>query len=75
MKALISSIESVETGFRVAQVEQDSNTFPVAEGMFWVDCSDEIVADQFWYDPLDKTIKVSALASKQQPTVDGAEQL
>lgn len=56
MKALISSIEPVETGYRIAQVEQDANTFPVAEGLFWVDCADDVVADQFWYDPATETI-------------------
>lgn len=57
MKALISSIEPRESGYRVAQVEQDTNIFPVAEGLFWVDCADNVVADQFWYDPADGIIK------------------
>lgn len=57
MKALISSIEPVESGYRVAQVEQDANIFPVAEGLFWVACADDVVADKFWYDPQDQTIK------------------
>ena len=57
MKALISSIEPRETGFRVAQVEPDNKVFAVAEGLFWVDCADDIVADQFWYDPADQNIK------------------
>lgn len=58
MKALISSIEPVQSGYRVAQVEANENIFPVAEGLFWVDCSDEVVADQFWYDPSDQQIKL-----------------
>jgi hypothetical protein len=57
MKALISSIEPVQSGYRVAQVEQDANVFPVAEGLFWVSCADDVVADQFWYDPADELIK------------------
>lgn len=57
MKALISTIEPVQAGYRVAQVEQNENVFPVAEGLFWVDCADDVVADQFWYDPADETIK------------------
>lgn len=57
MKALISTTEPRETGFRVAQVEQDANIFPVAEGLFWVPCANDVVADQFWYDPVDQTIK------------------
>lgn len=57
MKALISSIEPVLGGYRVAQVTQDDATFQVAEGLFWADCADDVVADQFWYDPQDQTIK------------------
>jgi hypothetical protein len=55
MKALISPIEPREIGYRVAQVE--TIEFGVALPLFWVDCSDEIIADQFWYDPNDETIK------------------
>ena len=55
MKALISPIEPRETGYRVAQVEQQE--FEVAEPFFWVTCTNDVVADQFWYDPSDQTIK------------------
>jgi hypothetical protein len=57
MKALISTIEPRQTGFRVAQVAPDNKTFPVADGLFWVDCADDVVADQFWYDPNDQEVK------------------
>lgn len=57
MKALISTSEPRETGYRVAQVEQDANIFPVASTLFWVDCADDVLADQFWFDPQDQTIK------------------
>jgi len=55
MKALISPVETVQTGYRVAQVE--SQEFEVASPLFWVTCEGNIVADQFWYDPADQTIK------------------
>jgi hypothetical protein len=55
MKALISPNEPRQTGYRVAEVEQQQ--FDVAEPLFWVDCADDVVADQFWYDPADQTIK------------------
>jgi hypothetical protein len=55
MKALISPMEPRETGYRVAQVEQKE--FEVAEPLFWVSCANDVVADQFWYDPADQTIK------------------
>jgi len=57
MKALISTTEPRYTGYRVAQVEPDANIFPVAETMFWTPCADDVVQDQFWYDPADQTIK------------------
>lgn len=55
MKALISPNEHVETGYRVADVS--ANQFDVAQPLFWVDCAEDVVADQFWYDPSDQTIK------------------
>lgn len=62
MKALISSIEPRETGYRVAQVEQDENIFPVAEpAMFWVNFPPNldpslVPYDKYWYNPADQTI-------------------
>lgn len=50
MKALISTIEPREGGWRVAQVEPDDNTFPVADAFFWTDCPDDCVADLWYYD-------------------------
>jgi len=57
MKALISPNEPRETGYRVAQVENDNLQFDVADPLFWISCNNEILADQFWYDPSDETIK------------------
>jgi len=57
MKALISPIEPRATGYRIAQVEDDNMVFEVALPLFWVSCSNEVMADQFWYDPSDETIK------------------
>lgn len=54
-QALISPIEPRETGYRIAQVVQQS--FDIASPLFWVTCSDDTVADQFWYDPSSETIK------------------
>jgi hypothetical protein len=50
-KALISTVEPRESGYRVAQVEDEENIFEVAPSLFWVDCADDVVADQFWYNP------------------------
>lgn len=54
-KALISPIEPRQTGYRVAQVEQES--FEIAEPLFWFDCVDDVKPDQYWYDLADQTIK------------------
>ncbi len=40
---------------RVCQVEE--NPFDVAPSLFWVDCANDVIADQFYYDTNDKTIK------------------
>ena len=53
MKALISPNEPVETGYRVAQVAQLE--FEVAPPLFWADCTDEITADVYWYNPETQT--------------------
>jgi len=71
MKALISSTEIVYQydgsvlGQRVAQVEPDDKIFVVAESLSWVDCADNIVADQWYFDPNDSQIKEVPL--KPQP--------
>ena len=71
MKALISSNEIVYhydgsvLGQRVAQVEPDDKIFVVAESLSWVDCADNIVADQWYFDPNDSQIKEVPL--KPQP--------
>ena len=50
-KALISTVEPRESGYRVAQVEPDGQTFEVGAPLFWTPCADDVVADQFWYNP------------------------
>jgi len=57
-QALISTIEPCETGYRVAQVVSIGQTFPVAEAFFWIPCTDDVVQDEFWYDPIDQQIKL-----------------
>jgi hypothetical protein len=53
-KALISPLELVfddegnVIGERVAQIVNDGETFPVAEPLYWKDCADDVVADE-WY--------------------------
>lgn len=79
MKALISKIEPRQTGYRVAQVVEDGHEFPVASDLFWHDCDNTVVADHFWFDPSNNTIKEipipQTVAANNQPTVSGAQTL
>lgn len=79
-KALISINEPRNTGYRVAQVVISGEEFPVGEGLYWLDCGDNIVADLFWLDTIDSTFKdyipprvpqVKSLATQPQPTAQG----
>jgi hypothetical protein len=78
MKALISTIEPRETGYRVSQVEEQS--FPVAEPIFfWVDCDNTIVADRYWFDPSNNSFKVlvpiQSSVIENQPSTTGTQSL
>lgn len=53
--ALICPNEPVKGGYRVAQVED--TTFPVAEPTYWLECSDNIVPESVYLDPVDRIIK------------------
>ena len=68
-QALISTVEPRESGYRVAQVEDAANIFEVGSGLMWVDCADNVVADQFWYDPQDKLIKAMPIVVQEEPVV------
>ena len=56
-KALICPNQPVPNGFRIAQVEPIESIFSVAAPLYWVDCADEVVADFWYFDPADATIK------------------
>jgi hypothetical protein len=80
MKALISPNEVRETGYRVAEVA--ANTFDVAQPLFWVDCDNSIVADQFWFNPETSSFEVMPepeivvpVATEPQPISQGAQNL
>ena len=66
-QALISPNEPRESGYRVAQVELE--TFEVGAPLFWTPCADNVVADQFWYDPQDKLIKANPVVVVEEPVV------
>lgn len=70
--ALISPNEQVYKydgtllGVRVAEVSD--TPFEVAPPLFWVECADDVVADQFYYDEATQTI--IAIPVKPAPTPD-----
>jgi len=74
-KALVSTVEPRESGYRVAQVEDAANIFEVGSGLEWVDCADNVVADQFWYDPQDKLIKAMPIVVEEAPAAPTKEEL
>ena len=74
-EALISPNEPRETGYRVAEVCDVS--FEVAPPLFWVACADDVVADEYWYDPTNQTIKPipQPEPAPDQPITTGAQTL
>lgn len=69
--ALISPNEPVLTGYRVAQVSNVS--FDVASPLFWVECADDVVADQFYYDPeMELLVAIPAPESMPITPIGGA---
>lgn len=46
--ALICPNEPMNGGYRIAQVE--SEIFPVGDPTYWLECSDEVVADVWYFD-------------------------
>jgi hypothetical protein len=66
-EALISPNEPRETGYRVAQVVDKGQTFEVGNPLFWTSCADDVVADQFWYDPTDELIKQFPIVVEDAP--------
>ena len=75
-KALISMDELAGYGYRIAQIENDTDTFPVAERMFWFPCPDDTIADKYFYDPSSATIKeIPKPEPISQPISQGAQDL
>jgi len=69
-------LEQIANSARVAEVA--AQMFPVAEPLFWVECVDEVVADQWYYDTIIKAILIvppmpPKPAAEDQPVVFGAQ--
>jgi len=54
--ALVCKNEPRETGYRVAEIV-DAIPFEPAPDHMWVECADDLVADEKWFDPNDNTFK------------------
>lgn len=74
-QALISTIEPRNTGYRVAQVvDSKADTFEVADTLFWADCADDVVVDQFWYNPDNQLIEPYTPPPPPPPTSEENKQ-
>jgi hypothetical protein len=47
--------EIIPNAQRVCEVAE--NTFEIGEPLFWMECANDVIADQFYYDDISKTIK------------------
>ena len=66
--------ETYSNSARVCEVT--NTTFEVNPMLIWVDCADDVVADQYYYDTALKTINPVENAPQPepvQPTTDGIE--
>ena len=75
MKALITPNEIREEGYRVAEIHETG--FEIALPLFWVDCDDTIVADQYWFDPTNNSFKkipiTKDIKTIDQPVTQGTQ--
>jgi hypothetical protein len=62
---------------RVCQVVPDGETFPIAEPYFWTTCPSDVVADQWYYDTVNKTfnliVNAPYPAASDQPATTGTQ--
>ena len=69
--------QPIPNSARVCQVEPDENVFPVAEPFYWVNCSEQITAEYYYYDLVASQFILIPNAppypSEAQPLVDGAQ--
>jgi hypothetical protein len=77
MIALISKIEPREQGWRVVQVNKDDEGFEVTNDYFWFVCPDNIIADKFWFNPIDSSFQVMPIPEPVPSTTmtQGLEQI
>jgi hypothetical protein len=74
----VAIMQEIANSARVAEIADQ--TFPVAEPLFWVDCGDDVVADQWYFDTSDSVIYVippapPRPAAADQPAATGTQTL
>lgn len=68
-------------GWRVAQVVPLGQTFPMAEPIFWMECSDDVEQDLYYYDTTQNEIlpvpqlPIIAASNLEQPPTSGLQTL
>ena len=68
-KALISKIEPRESGYRIVQIENESDIYTMSEDFFWIDCEENINPTDFWFDPKDNSFKHIPIIEPSKPTL------
>jgi hypothetical protein len=64
----------VVVGQRVAQVEPDNQVFEVAPPIYWRDCPDTVIADQWAFVESTQTFaQIPENVEKPQPTTTGTQ--
>lgn len=65
----ISKYDGTYLGYRVCQVQDTKQGLvDVDDILFWVDCADDVVAGEFFYDPNTReVIKIPVDPDKKQP--------
>lgn len=64
-KALVTNYDGT-SGYRVAEVVDEVFEVNPTE-LFWVDCEDDVVADVYYYDTSDNTIKLKPIPPEPEP--------
>ena len=71
-KELVYKYDGTLLGQRVAQVADQS--FEIALPLFWIDCDDSVIADQFYYDGSSiQPIPVKTIPDPTTPSNGGAK--
>lgn len=53
----IGLIEPIPNSIRICEVMPDDQDFPIAEPLFWVDCSNDCDPNTYYYDTSDSLVK------------------